>query len=58
MNMNAIGLSLLFVSATSLLIGAVALLPSGDGNFVRQCLPVSAGLALLGVFALVFSAAS
>lgn len=58
MNMSAIGLSLLFVSVASLLIGAIALLPSGDGNFARQCVPVSAGLALLGIFALVFSAAS
>jgi hypothetical protein len=58
MSMSAIGFSLLFVAAANLLIGAVALLPVGDGRFARTCLPVSAALAALGAFTLAFAAAS
>ena len=57
-DMSAIGLSLLFVSAANLLIGAVALLPSASPGFRRECVPVSAALAVLGVFTLAFAAAS
>jgi hypothetical protein len=58
MDIGAVGLSLLVVAAVYLLLGAAALLPADGKEFWASCVRVTAGMAVVGIAALLFSAAA